>query len=191
MTYNPSDVARLLQVSVSTIQRWSKQFGAHLSADASPEPGQRRAYSEADVAILRRAQRMLQAGVTWQTVNAQLGVLGPEEAEEETTRDEAPSSAPDEAHERAQNSTASQALMVLSQQQRLIDGQAGQLTDQGARLRDQAAQIAGQAGEISALRERLARLEGQLEQLQRLQDQLDSIGGFAHSHPGIVPTRRR
>ena len=160
MNYGPAEVARLLQVSTTTIHRYSDQFVQHLSPQArKPEPGQRRAYSEADVAILRRAQRMLQAGVTWQTVNGQLGVLGPEEAEEETERNEAPSSAPDEAHERAQNTTAGQALMVLSQQQRLIDGQAGQLTDQAARLRDQAAQIAGQAGEIAALRERLARLE--------------------------------
>ena len=167
MTYNPSDVARLLQVSVSTIQRWSKQFAAHLSDEASPEAGQRRAYSEADVAMLRRAQRMLQAGVTWETVTGQLGVLGPEEAKEETARDEAPSSAPDEAHERAQSAAAGQALMVLSQQQRLLDGQAGQLTDQAARLRDQAAQLTSQAGEIAALRERLARLEESQRQAER------------------------
>lgn len=177
MLYGPSEVAKLLQTSVTTIHRWSDQFSEHLSPQARrPEAGQRRQYTESDVAVLRRAQHMLKAGVRWNDVNSQLYVWKPGEAEpepDEPARDEAPRAAPDEAQERAQN-TAGQALLILDQQTRLIDAQAGQLADQraqiadqAARLREQAAQIAGQAGDIAALRERLARVEEAQKQAER------------------------
>ena len=177
MLYGPSEVAKLLQTSVTTIHRWSDQFSEHLSPQARrQEAGQRRQYNESDVALLRRAQRMLKAGVRWDDVNSQLYVWEPGEAEpepEEPARDETPGAAQDEAQERAQ-STAGQALAILDQQTRLIDAQAGQLADQraqiadqAARLREQAAQIAGQAGDIAAMRERLARLEEAQKQAER------------------------
>lgn len=160
MTHTVADVARAMGVSKTTVHRWSAWFAGHLSEQARAGTGQPRAFTEADIATLRRAQRRLAAGESWEQVNARLAVITPEEEEEQTTRDKAPSAAPDE------QTTAGQALMVLSQQQRLIDAQAGQLADQrgqladqAARLREQAGQIAGQAGEIAALRERLARLE--------------------------------
>lgn len=161
MTHNVADVARTLGVSKTTVHRWSLWFAGHLSEQARAGTGQPRAFTEADIATLRRAQRRLAAGVAWQAVNARLGVITPEEEEEESARDEER----DEAPERAQ-STAGQALLILDQQTRLIDAQAGQLADQraqiadqAARLREQAGQIAGQAAEIAALRERLARVE--------------------------------
>ena len=166
MTHNVADVARTLEVSKTTVHRWSSWFAGHLSEQARAGTGQPRAFTEADIATLRRAQRRLAAGESWQAVNARLAVITPEE-EEEPARDEAHGAAQDEAHERAQSTAAGQALMVLSQQQRLIDGQAGQLTDQAARLREQAGQIAAQAGEIAALRERLARLEEAQRQQER------------------------
>lgn len=173
MLYGPSEVAKLLQTSVTTIHRWSDQFSEHLSPQARrPEPGERRQYTESDIAVMRRAQRMLKAGVRWDDVNSQLYVLEPGEAApepDEPARDEAP----DATQERAQ-STAGQALLILDQQTRLIDAQAGQLADQraqiadqAARLREQAAQIAGQAGDIAALRERLARVEEAQKQAER------------------------
>ena len=173
MRHTPGQAAKLLGVSVTTVQRWSTWFAGHLSQDATPEPGQRRAYTEADIATLRRAQRRLQGGMTWQQVNERLAVITSEEAEAEHEAPAGPS--PEEAdHERAESSTAGQALMVLSQQQRIIDGQAGQLadqraqlTDQAARLREQASQVASQAAELAALRERLARVEEAQRQQER------------------------
>lgn len=176
MTHNVADVARTLEVSKTTVHRWSSWFAGHLSEQARAGTGQPRAFTEADIVTLRRAQRRLAAGESWQAVNARLAVITPEEAEPEPdapARDEAPRAAPDEAQERAQN-TAGQALLILDQQTRLIDAQAGQLADQraqiadqAARLREQAAQIAGQAGDIAALRERLARVEEAQKQAER------------------------
>ena len=163
MTHTVADVARTMEVSKTTVHRWSSWFAGHLSEQARGGTGQPRAFTEADIATLRRAQRRLAAGESWQAVNARLAVITPEE--EEPARDEAHGAAQDEAHERAQ-STAGQALLILDQQTRLIDAQAGQLADQraqiadqAARLREQAAQIAGQAGVIATLSERLARVE--------------------------------
>ena len=163
MTHTVADVARTMEVSKTTVHRWSSWFAGHLSEQARGGTGKPRAFTEADIATLRRAQRRLAAGESWQAVNAQLAVITPEE--EEPARDEARGAAQDEAHERAQ-STAGQALLILDQQTRLIDAQAGQLADQraqiadqAARLREQAAQIAGQAGVIATLSERLARVE--------------------------------
>lgn len=169
MTYTPTQAAKLLGVSVTTVQRWSNWFAGHLSAEAAPEPGQRRAFTEADIATFRRAQRMLKGGMTWQQVNSQIAVFEPEEAEPEEAEPAGPDSEEHEAQERAQSSAAGQALMVLTQQQRLIDGQAAQLTDQAARLREQAGQIASQAAELAALRERLARVEEAQRQQERQQ----------------------
>lgn len=175
MTYTPTQAAKLLGVSVTTVQRWSTWFAGHLSAEAAPEPGQRRAFTEADIATFRRAQRMLQGGMTWQQVNSQLAVFEPEEEPEEAPP-AGPSSEEHEAQERAQSGAASQALVVLEQQMRIIDSQAGQLadqraqlTDQAARLREQASQVASQAAELAALRERLARVEEAQRQQERQQ----------------------
>lgn len=175
MKHTVADVARTLEVSKTTVHRWSSWFAGHLSEQARGGTGQPRAFTEADIVTLRRAQRRLAAGESWQAVNARLAVITPEEEEpeEEPARDAAPGAAQDEAHERAQN-TAGQALLILDQQTRLIDAQAGQLADQraqiadqAARLREQAAQIAGQAGDIAAMRERLARLEEAQKQAER------------------------
>ena len=83
MTHSPTQAAKLLGVSVTTVQRWSTWFARHLSAEAAPEAGQRRAFTEADIATFRRAQRMLQGGMTWQQVNSQLAVIAPDEEPEE------------------------------------------------------------------------------------------------------------
>lgn len=175
MPHGVAEVAKQLGVSKSTVIRWSSVFSAHLSDLASPEPGQPRQFTEADLATLRRAQRRLgQPGATFESVSERLAVIEPEEPEE-AEEHEAPTAGPEEAeHERAESSTASQALMVLDQQMRIIDAQAGQLadqraqlTDQAARLREQASQAASQAAELAALRERLARVEEAQRQQER------------------------
>ena len=170
MTYGVAETARLLKVSGTTIRRWSTWFAAHLSDQASPEPDQPRRFTEADIATLRRAQRRLARGDTWELVAERLAILEPEELaepEEAPAAHEVPTAGPEEAEqERAQSTTASQALAILSQQSLIIEAQAGQLkaaqdqlTDQAARLREQAGQLTDQGATIADLRERLARLE--------------------------------
>ena len=171
MTYGVAETARLLKVSGTTIRRWSTWFAAHLSDQASPEPDQPRRFTEADIATLRRAQRRLsQTGATFESVNERLAIIEPEELaepEEAPAAHEVPTAGPEEAEqERAQSTTASQALAILSQQSLIIEAQAGQLkaaqdqlTDQAARLREQAGQLTDQGATIADLRERLARLE--------------------------------
>lgn len=170
-SYGVADVARQLDVSKTSVIRWSSVFSAHLSPQASPEPGQPREFTEADIATLRRAQRRLaQPGATFESVNERLAIVEPEDTEPEEADPadhEAPTAGPEEAEqERAQSTTASQALAILSQQSQIIEAQAGQLvaqqsqlTDQAARLREAASQIAGQQDQLADLRERLARLE--------------------------------
>ena len=170
MTYGVAETARLLKVSGTTIRRWSTGFAAHLSDQASPEPDQPRRFTEADIATLRRAQRRLARGDTWELVAERLAIIEPEELaepEEAPAAHEVPTAGPEEAEqERAQSTTASQALAILSQQSLIIEAQAGQLkaaqdqlTDQAARLREQAGQLTDQGATIADLRERLARLE--------------------------------
>ena len=166
MTYGVAETARLLKVSGTTIRRWSTWFADHLSDQASPAPEEPRRFTEADIATLRRAQRRLARGDTWELVAERLAILEPEELAEP---EEAPAATagPEEAEqERAQSTTASQALAILSQQSQIIEAQAGQLkaaqdqlTDQAARLREQAGQLTDQGATIADLRERLARLE--------------------------------
>ena len=170
MTYGVAETARLLKVSGTTIRRWSTWFAAHLSDQASPEPDQPRRFTEADIATLRRAQRRLARGDTWELVAERLAIIEPEELaepEEAPAAHEVPTAGPEEAEqERGQSTTASQALAILSQQSLIIEAQAGQLkaaqdqlTDQAARLREQAGQLTDQGATIADLRERLARLE--------------------------------
>lgn len=180
-SYGVADVARQLGVSKTSVIRWSSVFAAHLSPQASPEPGQPRVFTEADIATLRRAQRRLsQPGATFESVNERLAIVEPDdlaepaEPEEAPAYHEAPTAGPEEAEqERAQSNTASQALAILSQQSQVIEAQRAQLvaqqsqlTDQAARLREAASQIAGQQDQLTGqaatmadLRERLARLE--------------------------------
>ena len=170
MTYGVAETARLLKVSGTTIRRWSSWFSEHLSDQASPAPEEPRRFTEADIATLRRAQRRLARGDTWELVAERLAIIEPEELaepEEAPAAHEVPTAGPEEAEqERAQSTTASQALAILSQQSLIIEAQAGQLkaaqdqlTDQASRLREQAGQLTDQGATIADLRERLARLE--------------------------------
>lgn len=172
MSYGVAETARLLKVSNTTIRRWSTWFAEHLSDQASPAPDQPRRFTEADIATLRRAQSRLARGDTWELVAERLAIIEPEDTEPEEPEEapadhEAPTAGPEEAEqERAQSTTASQALAILSQQSQIIEAQAGQLvaqqsqlTDQAARLREAAGQLTAQQDQLADLRERLARLE--------------------------------
>jgi len=176
--YGPKKVADLLGVSVSTVQRWSDQLAGHLSDHAKPPAGGRRAFTEADVDVFRRAKAMLSAGLTYDKVNAQLSIVEeePEEASEEAQAwQEGPIKGAQTAQETADSMPSpGRALVVLQSHDRLLADQAGQVADLRARVTQQDGQIAGQretiadqAREIADLRERLARIEEAQRQQER------------------------
>lgn len=55
--YNVSEAAALVGISPSSMRNWCTQFGAHLSAGASPGPGVERVLNDNDIAILQQIQQ--------------------------------------------------------------------------------------------------------------------------------------
>jgi len=67
MPYSPSEVARTLGVSPSTVRNWTSEYGEQLTPAARGEAGSR-LYSDADVAVLQyvaqlRAEKLPRAAV--------------------------------------------------------------------------------------------------------------------------------
>jgi len=60
--FTPAQVCQELNVSAQTLRRWSQTFSSVLSPDACPEAGRKRRYSAADVALLRHAKALFDAG---------------------------------------------------------------------------------------------------------------------------------
>jgi DNA-binding transcriptional MerR regulator len=82
MSASPKEVAARLGVSGATLRRWSVEFGEALSPDArGPAPGHarrpQRAYSEGDIAVLRRAKTLLDGGFSMDQVRLELAVPAP------------------------------------------------------------------------------------------------------------------
>ena len=77
MIYTPAQVAAQLSISPQTLRRWSALWASALSASAAPGPGQRRAYTDGDLAILRHAQRMIAGGQSVADIAAALPTIAP------------------------------------------------------------------------------------------------------------------
>ena len=177
----PVEVARQMGIADSTLRRYCSDFAKHLSPDAAPDDaGTRRRFRPSDVAVLKRAKELLDAGNTIEGVNTLLGLddFSTEEAEE---AEEPPKSA-------TTATDATQALVSLLGGQ-VIAAQA----DQAQRLTRQDVELGDLAEQLADLRERLARIEAQADQLRRLQDQVDdlarqveSIGRYMHDHSGLA-----
>lgn len=175
----PVDVARQLGIADSTLRRYCNDFATHLSPDAAPEAGVRRRFRPSDVAMLKRAKELLDAGNTIEETNEVLALVGISTEEAEIAQ-EAPASA-----QPATDTT--QALVSLLGGQ-VVAAQA----DQAQRLTRQDQELAELTATVGDLRERLARLEAQAEQMRRLQEQIDalegqlkSIGQYMHDHSGL------
>jgi DNA-binding transcriptional MerR regulator len=74
--YTPQAAAAALDVSPATLRRWSQRFDGYLSP--AQGQGKQRHYTEADLALLRRVQALMQQGLTYDQVDRQLS--GPTEA---------------------------------------------------------------------------------------------------------------
>jgi len=51
-TYSVSEVAAILDSTAPSVRRWARDYGDHLSPEASPEPGEARRFNEQDIETL-------------------------------------------------------------------------------------------------------------------------------------------
>ena len=161
MFYSPSKAAEKLDVSPSTVRRWASVFGPHLSAYAAPEAGQRRAFTEDDIATFARVKDLLAAGLSEDQVSAQLAALKAPKAQPAAV-DEAPA---DEAPPAVDEAPSTQLVPVhVAQALVMVAGQQAQLADQAARLTGQEAVLHSQA-------DRIAALERALDESRRVADE--------------------
>lgn len=139
--YPPRHVQQVLNVSGSTVRRWSDEFARHLSPSATSAP---RRYSDQDLAALRRIKSLLDAGLRIDDVDQRLDEPEPLPPTETPVE---PPEAP---------------TMALQTVTALLDTLKAQQTT----LEAQQTTLAGLA-DLANFRERLARLETVVETLQR------------------------
>lgn len=137
--YPPRQLTGPLNVSSSTIRRWSDTFSRHLSATATAAP---RRYSDADVAVLKRIKALSDSGMRIDEIDRLLDEPEPLPATEAPTE---PAAAP---------TTALATFTALTEA----------LTAQATTQAQMASTLAG-LGDLADLRERLARLEALVEAL--------------------------
>lgn len=69
----PQEVARQLEISPSSLRRWSDEFADHLSAEASSSQGKsHRRYTDADLDTLKTVKNLMSAGMTYEQVRQHL-----------------------------------------------------------------------------------------------------------------------
>lgn len=61
-TFSTSQVAKRFGVADQTVKNWTAEFAPYLSPTATPEPGKRRAFTSADVAVLALVHEMVGRG---------------------------------------------------------------------------------------------------------------------------------
>ena len=61
-TFSTSQVAKRFGVADQTVKNWCAEFAPYLSPTATPEPGKRRAFTSADVAVLALVHEMVGRG---------------------------------------------------------------------------------------------------------------------------------
>lgn len=158
--YPPRHLTAILNVSGSTIRRWSDTFSRHLSATATAAP---RRYTDEDVAVLRRIKALSDSGMRISEIDA---LLDQAEPLPPTAAPSEPADAP---------TTALATLTALTDA----------LTTTATTQQQMAATLAGLADvgdlrrQVEAQASRLADLAAQVEALA---DQVASIGRHAHDH---------
>lgn len=82
MEQKPSEVARWLRVSPSTIRAWSSEYSAYLSNSAAGGAGRHRVYNALDVRILSFVQQMRRTGAMTEEIEEALAKLQQENWEQ-------------------------------------------------------------------------------------------------------------
>lgn len=174
---SPSDVAHELNVSSSTLRRWSTEFADFLSGFAgrpelspSGEPVHRR-YTDEDVKILSSISELLSRGLTYREIAAQLERVR-QGLDQETHGNELavmPTMA------EASSALSSSFSFLGSTMERVVEGQQVVLSSQQAN-RDLLGIVIQDnfnlKEENSRLRERMLQLERDVSELKRREDSL-------------------
>ena len=138
--YPPRHLTSLLDVSGSTIRRWSDTFSRHLSPSATAAP---RRYTEKDVAVLSRVKALSDSGMRIAEIDAILEQSEPLPPTEPPTEPTEPSTA------------ALQTLKALTDTLQAQELTQAQIAATLAGLAD----VNALTAQIADLRERVARLE--------------------------------
>ena len=131
--YPPRHLTAMLNVSGTTIRRWSEEYSRHLSPSATTAP---RRYTDKDVAVFRRIAALSDAGMRIAEIDALLDQAEPIPPTEPTTEPTEPTT------------TALQAFNALADTQRQIAASLAQLSE-----------VSALRAELAELRERVTRLE--------------------------------
>jgi len=153
----PHEVAARLDISPSTLRRWSEEFAPFLTEQASSPPGKsHRRYSAQDVAILQQVKALMSEGLTYEQVRQRLHTPPPD----------APPAGLVAAEE-----VSAVAMTVLSETiDELRQGQLSVLNSQAANRELMGVLIQDNFNlkeENARLRERMLDLERQMSQLRR------------------------
>ena len=138
--YPPRHLVNLLNVSGTTVRRWSDVYRAHLSATAKTAP---RRYTDADVAVMARIKRLSDSGMREKEIDALLDQAEPLPPTEPPTE---PQEAP---------TTALTTFTALIDTLQATQATQAKMAQTLAGLADVAALVA----QIAALNERVNRLE--------------------------------
>ena len=139
--YPPRYITNELQVSGSTLRRWSDTFARHLSPSATVAP---RRYTEHDVAVMRRIAALSDSGMRIVEIDAILAQPEPQPPTEAPTPPQEPPT------------TALQTFTTLTDTLHAQQVTQAQIATTLAGLAD----VAELRAELATLRERVARLEG-------------------------------
>lgn len=70
--YQTKDVCDVFGISRQTVRIWSEEFAEHLSPSATPQKGQQRNFSDADMAVFALVHEVKGRGGTYDTAHLQL-----------------------------------------------------------------------------------------------------------------------
>jgi DNA-binding transcriptional MerR regulator len=158
----PQEVAARLEISPSTLRRWSEEFAEFLSPEAnSAEGSQQRRYSDGDMATLITVKGLMAEGLTFDQVSEQLSEHGagstPDGPGSMVTTDAALPLAP------AMTFLADSLHNVADSQQAVLNSQAANRELLGVVLQDNF----NLKEENTRMRERMLELERQVAQIRR------------------------
>ena len=196
--YPPRHITTTLQVSDSTVRRWSEVFRRHLSPSAVVAP---RRYTDKDVAVMTRIKALSDSGMRIEEINNLLDQTEPlSPTESSTTPSEAPTGALQPITAlldtlQAQQATQQQIASTLASLGTLAEAMR-QIVDMRERLVRMEAQEAFWTDlyrrmvmveeKQKHMSNRQERFNDQLVELAKLLDQMDelvqSIGLYMHDH---------
>lgn len=154
-TYSTKQVSELTSASPQVIRQYTGRYARYLSTEATPEPGQPRRFTEADVRLIAFVYQATRQGKSHDDIAAAL-----ESGALDSFTWEAPATAPQGSPEEAQ---ADQAMLVPVTQLR-----AAQALLEDARRREEAAQDTAESlrSRIEELQRQLGQKEGELTALK-------------------------